>query len=40
MGLVLFRSGQGSRAASVAAGIGVAAGSTYQRVVAKTGASK
>jgi len=31
-GLVLFRSGSGYRSASVAAGIGTALGSTYERI--------
>jgi hypothetical protein len=34
-GVIMFKAGSGSRAASVAAGIGVAAGSTYERVAAK-----
>lgn len=34
IGLVLFRSGGGYRAASVAAGIGAAWGSTYERATA------
>jgi hypothetical protein len=35
LGVIMFRSGSGSRAATVAAGVGVAAGSTYQRIAAK-----
>lgn len=35
LGVIMFRSGGGSRAASVAAGVGVAAGSTYERIAAK-----
>jgi uncharacterized protein YcfJ len=31
VGLIMFRSGKGMRAASVATGMGVAAGSTYER---------
>lgn len=31
IGTVMFRSGKGARAASVAAGVGVAVGSTYER---------
>lgn len=34
VGMVLFRSGGGWRAASAAAGMGVAWGSTYERAVA------
>ncbi|KAG7357890.1 protein of unknown function DUF543 containing protein [Nitzschia inconspicua] len=35
LGVIMFRSGGGSRAASVAAGVGVAAGSTFERIAAK-----
>mmetsp|Transcript_12938 Transcript_12938/g.20830 ORF Transcript_12938/g.20830 Transcript_12938/m.20830 type:complete len:86 (+) Transcript_12938:67-324(+) len=35
LGLILFRSGGGQRAGSIAAGVGVAAGSTYERIAAK-----
>ena len=35
MGLVLFKSGQGRRASAVATGVGVAIGSTYERINAK-----
>jgi uncharacterized protein YcfJ len=34
LGIILFRSGNGTRAASVATGIGIAAGSTYERYMA------
>jgi hypothetical protein len=34
IGVILFRSGGGMRAASVAAGVGVALGSTYERFMA------
>lgn len=37
LGMILFRSGKGSRAASVAAGVGVAMGSTYERMMAQYG---
>ena len=37
LGMVMFRSGKGMRAASMAAGGGVAAGSTYERVMAQYG---
>ena len=40
LGMILFRSGKGQRAASVAAGVGVAAGSTYERVMAQYGSKK
>jgi hypothetical protein len=36
VGVIMFRSGGGSRAACIATGVGVAAGSTYQRIAAKT----
>jgi hypothetical protein len=35
LGMIMFRSGKGMRAASIAAGVGVAAGSTYERVMAQ-----
>lgn len=35
-GMLLFKSGKGNRAMSVATGVGVAIGSTYERAVAKT----
>jgi len=34
LGLALFRTGKGYRSASIAAGVGVALGSTYERIVA------
>ena len=34
VGMILFRSGGGMRSASVAAGVGAAVGSTYERFVA------
>mmetsp|Transcript_80239 Transcript_80239/g.223152 ORF Transcript_80239/g.223152 Transcript_80239/m.223152 type:complete len:90 (-) Transcript_80239:114-383(-) len=37
VGMIMFRSGKGMRAASVAAGVGVAAGSTYERLMAQYG---
>ena len=33
VGMILFRSGGGWRSASVAAGVGVAVGSTYERIM-------
>ena len=33
IGMILFRSGKGMRAASLSAGLGVAVGSTYERYV-------
>ena len=35
-GLVLFKGGKGNRAMTMAAGLGVAIGSTYERAMAKT----
>jgi hypothetical protein len=35
-GMLLFKSGKGNRAMSMATGLGVALGSTYERAVAKT----
>ena len=32
VGMILFRSGRGGRAAAVATGAGLAAGSTYERI--------
>jgi hypothetical protein len=37
LGMIMFRSGKGMRAASVATGLGVAAGSTYERLMAQYG---
>ena len=37
VGTIMFRRGKGSRAASIATGVGVAAGSTYERIVAQYG---
>jgi hypothetical protein len=34
-GLILFKSGNGRRASAVATGVGVAVGSTYERISAK-----
>jgi hypothetical protein len=34
LGMVMFRGGKGMRAASIAAGVGAAAGSSYERYVA------
>eukprot|EP00529_Nitzschia_sp_RCC80_P034470 CAMPEP_0113484256 /NCGR_PEP_ID=MMETSP0014_2-20120614/23866_1 /TAXON_ID=2857 /ORGANISM="Nitzschia sp." /LENGTH=99 /DNA_ID=CAMNT_0000377849 /DNA_START=35 /DNA_END=334 /DNA_ORIENTATION=- /assembly_acc=CAM_ASM_000159 len=35
VGMIMFRGGGGMRAASVATGVGVAAGSTYERLMEK-----
>jgi len=40
LGMIMFRSGKGMRAASIAAGVGVAAGSTYERVMAQYGSKE
>jgi hypothetical protein len=37
LGMIFFKSGGGRRAASIATGLGVAAGSTYERIAAKSG---
>lgn len=37
VGLIMFRSGKGMRGASVATGVGIAAGSTYERLMAQYG---
>jgi hypothetical protein len=34
--MIFFKSGKGNRAMTMAAGIGVAIGSTYERAMAKT----
>lgn len=40
VGMIMFRSGKGMRAGSVAAGVGVAAGSTYERAMAQYGSKE
>jgi hypothetical protein len=37
VGLIMFRSGKGMRGASVATGVGIAVGSTYERMMAQYG---
>jgi uncharacterized protein YcfJ len=34
-GMIFFKSGNGNRAATIATALGVAAGSTYERIVSK-----
>ena len=36
IGMIMFRGGKGNRAASIAAGVGAAAGSTYERFIASS----
>lgn len=37
VGMIMFRSGKGMRGASIATGVGIAVGSTYERMMAQYG---